>query len=232
MNSAEAVELIRRMENSGFELLDRPHPRSPGYSELAVAIRRIPTEQHYDPEAIHLSISEGQGYPSHTTLYMESDLGARTRLSPGQVEIADRVNKRLGFFTFGGNIDVAEAPDVTIYTLRSPAPILGLSNGFHDDMADQLASGTEALWARVTVPWGLNDNAFMRRLASIHPLELYAATLESLTASYQESPILRQTFPDFYAMLRRELQWVQSEGGLGAGHMSLEALMAPGDDLS
>lgn len=229
MNSVEAAELVRQMENSGFEMVARPHPRSPGYNGLLVAMRRIPTERHYDPETVQLFLSEGQGYPALATLHMDSELGDRNRICPGQLEITDRFNKRLGFFTFGGEVDVAVAPGVNVFTIRSPAPILSLSNGFRDEMADQLASGTEALWARLRVRWGVNDSAFMRRLASLHPLELYAATLESLHVSYQDSPILRQTFPEFYGMLRRELQWVQSVGVLGARNLALDDLMAPAE---
>ncbi len=66
-------------------------------------------------------------------------------------------------------------------------------------------------------------------LASIHPLELYAATLESLHVSYQDSPILRQTFPEFYGMLRRELQWVESPDVLGKKHLALSDLMVPAE---
>lgn len=227
MNSVEAAELVRQMENSGFELVGRPHPRSPGYSALLVACRRIHTGRHYDPELIQLQLSDGQGYPASATLHMDSDLGERTRVCPGQIEIADRLNKRIGFFTFGGEIDAARAEGVTVFAIRSPAPIVSLSNGFSDEMADQLASGTEALWARLRVRWGVNDAAFMRQMASIHPLELYAATLESLRITYQDSVILRQTFPEFYGVLRRELQWVQSAGVLGAMHMSLATLMMP-----
>ncbi len=229
MNSAEAAELVRQMENSGFEVVARPHPRSPGYSGLLVAMRPIPTERHFDPEAIQLFLSEGQGYPAAATIHLGSELGDRNRVCPGQLEIVDRLNKRLGFFTFGGEVDVAVAPGLNVFTIRSRAPILSLSNGFTDEMADQLASGTEALWARLRVRWGVNDSAFMRRLASIHPLELYAATLESLHISYQESPILRQTFPEFYGMLRRELQWVQSPDVLGAKQIVLDDLMAPAE---
>ena len=228
MNSAEAAELVRQMENSGFELVGRPHPRSPGFGGLFVAMRRIHTGRHYDPELIQLQLSDGQGYPAAATLHMDSDLGERTQVCPGQIEIADRVNKRIGFFTFGGEIDAARVEGLTIFTIRSPAPIVSLPDRFSDEMTDQqLASGTEALWARLRVRWGVNDAAFMRRMASIHPLELYAATLESLHITYQDSVILRQTFPEFYGMLRRELQWVQSAGGLGAMHLPLTTLMMP-----
>ncbi len=229
MKSVEAAELIRQMENSGFDMVARPHPRSPGYGALLVAMRRIPTERHFDPEAIQLFVSEGRGYPAAATLHMASELGDRNRVCPGQIEIVDRLNKRLGFFTFGGEIDVAVGPQVSVFSIRSQAPILHLSNGFTDEMADQLASGTEALWARLRVRWGVNDSAFMRRLASIHPLELYAATLESLHVSYQDSPILRQTFPEFYGMLRRELQWVESPDVLGKKHLALSDLMVPAE---
>ena len=57
MKSVEAAELIRQMENSGFDVVARPHPQPRVWRCRGDAA--IPTERHFDPEAIQLFVSEG-----------------------------------------------------------------------------------------------------------------------------------------------------------------------------
>jgi hypothetical protein len=52
-----------------------------------------------------------------------------------------------------------------VYTLRSPAPILELTEP-EDSVPAQLASETEAMMGQVQARWGSNDAGFARRLAA------------------------------------------------------------------
>ena len=97
MIDQEATELLRHMEHWGYDLADPPHPRSPGYGRLLVAIRRTPTEDHYDPEAIQLHLCSAQGPPARTTIHLDTSLDGPARVSAGHVELTDRFNKRRGF---------------------------------------------------------------------------------------------------------------------------------------
>ena len=65
-------QLVHQMEHWGFELLDPHHAHSPGFGRLLVAMRSIPTRQHYDPEAIHLHLINSDGAPVAATLHQET----------------------------------------------------------------------------------------------------------------------------------------------------------------
>ena len=227
MTDLEAVELIRHMARWGYDLSEQPHPRSPGYRRLIVAMRSKPTEEHYDPEAIYFQLCSAQSYPTRTSLQMESSLPAGNGYSicPGQVELSDRVNARRGFFTYGATIDRGGTSQETVFDIRSPAPILALTGGLDESIAEQLVSETEALWAKARAQWGTDEGGFTRRLGSISPGILYASTINSLWQAYQDSRILRQTFPQFYTMLRREQEWAKQQDGSQASRTPFEELV-------
>ena len=227
MTDQEAAELLRRMENWGYDLLDPPHPRSPGYGRLLVAIRRIPTEDHYDPEAIHLQLCGAQGVPMRATIQLESAVDSSTRVSAGHIELNDRYDKRRGFFTYGASIEMGSGLEESVVDLRSPAPIVEMTGSLEEGSGQQLVSETEALWAKVHVLWGADDIGFRRCLSAIDPDMLYASTLISLRDTYRDSQILRQTFPSFFSMLRRELGWLAGIGLSEANVRPLDELVCP-----
>ena len=226
MTDLEAAELIRYMQRWGFDINDQPHPHSPGYGRLVVAMRRIPTEEHYDPESIHLQLVGPQGYALRHTIQMEPTL-VSNKVAPGRLELTDRVNERLGFFPYGATVDTGRTEDETVVEIRSPAPILELRGSLDESISEQLVSETEALWAKVRAQWGTDDAGFMRRLSAVPPDVLYATTIHSLLAYYRDSSILRQTFPQFYSMLRREDEWLTSHGIAATAPQSLEQIVHP-----
>lgn len=221
MTDSEAAELIRHMERWGYDLVEPHHRRSPGYGRLIVAMRRTPTEEHYDPEAIHLQLCGPQGFPQRSTMQMDTRLASPEKLCPGHVELSDRFNVRRGFFTYGASIDGGRTAEATLFDIQSSVPILELAGTFDETIGEQLVSETEALWAKSRAQWGADDNGFTRSLGSIPAKSLYASTIVSLWESYQDSRILRQTFPQFYAMLRRELEWVKH---LDSAHTPVQPL--------
>lgn len=227
MTEIEAVDLLRHMERWGYDLTEPPHPRSPGYNRLIVAMRRRPTEEHYDPEAIHLHLCGAQGTPVRTTVHRDTTVSQPANICPGRLELSDRVNARRGFFTYGATIDRGSTPDETVIDIRSPAPILELTGTLDETIAEQLVSETEAQWAKTRAQWGADDIGFTRSLASKPPQNLYASTVLSLWEAYQHSRILRQTFPQFYAMLRRELEWAKKLEGTQAALQPLDEMMRP-----
>ncbi len=229
MTDLEAAELIRHMERWGYDLNAQLHPRSPGYGRLIVAMRRVPTEEHYDPEAIHLQFCNAQGSPTRTTVHMDTSLPSSNGniVCPGQIELSDRVNARRGFFTYGASIDRGSTTNETVIDIRSPTPILELTGSLDESIAEQLVSETEALWAKARTQWGADEGGFTRRLGSHPARTLYASTILSLWDAYQDSRILRQTFPQFYAMLRREHEWVNQLDASQPPAQRLEDLVRP-----
>lgn len=228
MTDLEAAELVRYMENWGYTLSEPTHPRSPGYGRLIIAMRRFPTEAHYDPEAIHLLMCGTRTMPVRTTVQMDTTLVASAKICPGLIEMRDRVDARRAFYTYGATIDRGNTGETTVIDIQSPAPILELTRGTLDESAsEQLVSETEALWAKERVRFGADDLGFTRSLGAIEPTVLYASTVHTLWESYQESRILRQTFPQFYSMLRRESEWLKNSGYDGMVTKSLHEMLNP-----
>ena len=199
--------ILHRMEHWGYYLLPKSHPASPGYTGLLVAIRETPTRAHFDPESIHLRIIEDDKDTYWATFRSEVLFQKPNHIVPGQVSLRDRIDRRVQFFTFGGSLEVVSIPGETVYSLRSPAPILDL-NGSLESVADQLAFSTEAMIAKQEARWGLNEYEFLRRLAQMDPFELYLAFIHSILQRYQQSPDLRRSFYHFYAALIREKKWL------------------------
>ena len=123
----QADQIVSYMEHWGYDLFDKPHPQSPGYSSLVVAIRRTPTREHYDPERILLRSASDPRNPCRMALRFETRIQGEMQICPGQVELTDRVDKRLGFFVYGGTIETVSLPDETLFWLHSNAPILALA---------------------------------------------------------------------------------------------------------
>ena len=53
--------LAKLIKGRGFSLLPPPHPGSPGYSGLLVAIRKQPTGERFDPERLILPLRDNGG---------------------------------------------------------------------------------------------------------------------------------------------------------------------------
>jgi hypothetical protein len=220
--------LIAQVENWGYFLLPPSHPESPGYTGLLVAIRRAPTGKHFDPEKLHLLVVTAQGNPEAVTLERTPASTLAHRVCLGQVLLTDRRDKRAEFFTFGGSLEMAELADETVYSLRSPAPILPLTRDL-ESLPDQFVSEVQVQLNTLRMQWSAQaEGVFDKRLASIEPQRLYGAALRSLSEKYTHAPALRDTYPAFYKMLTREIEWLQAHGMWDAHAPTLEQLFARG----
>ena len=214
------------MEHWGYYLLPKSHPESPGYTGLLVAIRETPTGQHFDPESIHLRIVEKDKETSWATFRLRVLFQKSKRIAPGRVSLRDRIGKRVDFFTFGGLLEAVSVPGETIYSLRSPAPILDL-NGLPESAADQLAFETEAIIAEQEARWSLNESGFLSRLALIDSFEFYLAVLDFILQRYEKSSTLHRRYRQFYATLLKEKEWLlEGDQNLAMPH-DLNQLLAP-----
>jgi len=226
----EEQSILHLMENWGYYLLPKSHPDSPGYTGLLVAIRKEPTEKHFDPQAIRLRLRDKYDEAKWTTLGLHSPLElpikASMQVCPGEVMLRDRTDKRVDFFVFGGSLEAVSVPGETVYSLRSPAPILKLTDD-PESVPDQLASETEALIGELQVRWGSNEKGFARRLAQVDPLQFYVATLETILAHYEQDHTLQETFHEFYLALRNEKGRLVERGQWPTTPPRLEELLAP-----
>lgn len=219
--------VFMQMEDWGYFLLPKPHPDSPSYTGLLVAIREAPTKAHFDPEMMQLRILDRSGTAPWITLRVKPPFREPRCVCPGKVILCDRINRRVDFFVFGGSLEAVSRPGETVYSLRSPAPILEMT-GKLESIPDQLASETEAMMSELLAQWEPEESAFDRRLAHVNPSEFYLASLRSILVRYEQNPRLRVTFHDFYVWLRYEKEWLAKESQWYDASPSLEDLLAPG----
>ncbi|MFQ5814516.1 MAG: hypothetical protein ACE5I2_15160 [Anaerolineae bacterium] len=66
--------------------------------------------------------------------------------------IRDRVDKVVGFFTYGGWLESISVPGETVYSLRSPAPILELTDVMVSDELQKVLL-EEKDWLEETQQW-------------------------------------------------------------------------------
>jgi hypothetical protein len=226
----EEQSILHLMENWGYYLLPKSHPDSPGYTGLLVAIRKKPTEKHFDPQTMRLRLRDKHNEAKWTTLGLHSPVELPIKASlhacPGEVILRDRTDKRANFFVFGGSLEAVSVPSETVYSLRSPAPILQLTDD-PETVPDQLASETQALIGELQVRWGSDEEGFARRLAQVDPLQFYVATLETILAHYEQDHTLQETFHEFYLALRNGKGRLMERGQWPTTPPRLEALLAP-----
>jgi len=218
--------VLNQMENRGYYLLPKSHAHSPGYAGLLVAIRKTPTKMHFDPEAIQLRLRSIDGTATWMTLTLKASVQESRHVCPGQVILRDRVDKRVHFFVFGGSLEIASGPDETVYSLRSPAPTLELTE-HAESTPNQLASETEALIGEQRARWGSDETGFAERLAHMDPLPFYLSSLHSILVRYEGSRALHASFHDLYDALLREKEWLRGAGHWSATPPRLEDLLAP-----
>lgn len=215
--------LIHQVENWGYFLLPPSHPASPGYTGLLVAMRQKPTGKHFDPETLHLHIVGADGKPEIMAYDRDPAFSTAQRVTVCEIKLTDRLNKAVEFFTFGGFLEVLTLAEETIYSLRSPAPIIFLTPRV-DTPSDQLVSEVQVQLNALRAQWGTHESAFEQRLAATPPQALYEATLHSLLEKYRRSHALHDTFMPFYKMLTQETEWLKTHNGWNNAGPTLEQL--------
>jgi hypothetical protein len=217
--------LISQVENWGYILLPPSHPESPGYTGLLVAMRPAPTGKHFDPENLHLHAVTIQNKIEGMTFDRNPTFTTEQRIIVGEIKIADRYNKVVEFFTFGGWLESAKYAQETIYSFRSSAPIMFLTPRV-DTPSDQLVSEVQVQLNALRAQWGVHETEFDQRLISISPRNLYEAALRSLLAKYGKSHALHDSFVRFYKLLTREVEWLKMHDSWSASGQTLEEMFA------
>lgn len=202
--------LMQVIAHWGYYLLPKAHPSSPGYSGLLVAIREIPTQRHYDPEAISIRLWD-QGDAAWTVLKLHSSTLEPRQVMAGRVVLSDRVDKRVQFFTFGGSLEMNAGLRECVYALRSAAPILVVT-GFADGIPDLITAETEMLIGKLQIKSGMSDERMARWSPLPDPVRLYHLSLQSILERYQHQSALRQRHHNTYEMLVEEQRWLMSHG--------------------
>jgi hypothetical protein len=183
------VQAAERLLHLGF-LLVSPFPPGAADSELLVSLRREPTVQHFDPEAVRYWHT-GQDRRGHAT---ELEFGTPTPVTGtftwGKIEVIDRFGVENNFVTLGGKVEADRVSDEELVAVfRSPAPIL--RTGGHSQAVDQVALELAAFFARAMVPIDF-DPGVEEAIAAADPLSRYAGFVAFEAERYHGHPLLRQ----------------------------------------
>ena len=226
MNESKTEHLVHQVENWGYYLLPRTNPHSPGHTGLLVAIRETPTRMHFDPESIKVQILDQDGTPEWATLHRKWRLWAPSRICAGRVILRDRLKKTVEFFTFGGMIESVSVPGETVYSLRSPAPVIDLTET-SESPSDDFVFEVEALIGKLHAAWGKDDTGFGRHLGQTDPEQLYVASLYTVLVQLKQTQALREGHPELYTLLLEEKGWLKKANRWPAAPPMLEQLLAP-----
>ena len=90
------------LANWGF-LAEPDLPDRPGPAWLLVAIRRVPTLRHFDPELVEFWVSE-QDRGRHATITYETPMPLNRPFSWGLIRTVDRLKVSNEYLTFGGTL--------------------------------------------------------------------------------------------------------------------------------
>jgi hypothetical protein len=222
-------QLLTQMERWGYHLKPGEPPYAPGHHRLLVAIREFPTEMHFDPESIQARLGDTGESVNWTTIRLRYPVYGVKQVGLGRLIIADRVDKRVEFFTFGGELDATYGHEQAVYEVRSSAPILEITEDLQS-FPDQLAFETEVIVAEAQARWRGNDQAFARRLAHLEPGHCYLSALRSILDHYTRIPSLREAFHLFHASLLKEREALEEAGVWREAIPRLEVLLEPGDE--
>jgi hypothetical protein len=192
----------------GYRVFPRPGGGNLGYGELAVAIRERPTHQHFDPLRLRFRLLDPEGDVRWRTASWRVPVMDSGRICPGPVTLADRYEKEVEFFTFGGAVDVISNPTALVCLFTSAAPILELT-AKANAVSDQLASEAEEIIGRVGEQWQEEyDEGFAERLIEVEPFSLYIAVLNTILLRYRATPALSETYPALHSALKKEREWL------------------------
>jgi hypothetical protein len=172
INDAGAAGLVADL---GF-LVHRDVPTDDAEAELIIALRRAPTERHFDPELLtYWKIDElGRGRPG--AIMVDKGMPIDRDFGWGAIEIVDRLGASNAFLGFGGRLHAFRMDDGTVIAhFTSPAPIL--PRGGHSQQYDGVAGEIGGFFARLLVRIDFRPGA-EAAINSAGPAVLYAAFLQ------------------------------------------------------
>jgi hypothetical protein len=164
-----ATEVAARVDHWGFVAYP-DLPDGPGPAFLLVALRRAPTLQHYDPEAVDYWVTK-DGRGERRTLTHATPMPQSHDYSWGLIRLVDRLGVSNEYLTFGGQLDAALIDDVVVAAFASEAPLL--RRGGHSQGWDAGADAIGAFFARMMVAVDFNPG-FEQTFAAVTPLVRYA----------------------------------------------------------
>jgi hypothetical protein len=150
---------------------------------MDIMLRSSPTNIHFDPSRLYLTVVSGENDISHLTITYNGIQLNKYRVVAGPVCIQDRKGKVLHAFTFGGELRIEVEEQEKICTIISTAPIFQ----FIQPIAIRFIEEVEIILAEQRAKWENDPHEFETRLAAAEPLVLYAACLKFLINKFELS---------------------------------------------
>jgi hypothetical protein len=193
----------------GYVLYPRRRPTEPGYPRLDVVLRAIPSEEHFDPTQVLLTVVDPiQGVIS-LTLEHPCPRADTYRICAGPVDLIDRKGKHLDLFSFGGALQIEPEAEHTLLVFTSPAPILLTTESPLDRL---LVEESEILLAERQAAREVTPGLYDQHLQEAPPLELYHAMLAAIQERYRHlPPSENDLILKFKHILRMELAATEEE---------------------
>ena len=185
----------------GFELRDGALPGAQPGPRLLVALRDVPTLEHFDPEEVTFWENHG-GRGQLVTLDRRRPVPQQRPFSWGRIRVTDRIPVSNQFLTFGGRLLAdANSGTETLVAFVSRAPIVRWAG--HSQGVDPMVDDIGAFFARLMVPIDFQPDA-EQRIAAADPEALYAAFLHDAAARLRPGGHLRDAYPDLANQITHE----------------------------
>ena len=196
------VEPLER--DLGYNFSAPPRPHAPGGNELMIHIDARPTNRHFDPKHVKISVWTAEGSPEVMMVRHPWTFGERYFGYPGRIHMIDRLGKEAHAFSFGGEWEIQSPGEITTLRLVSSAPILDCNepNSINALLADEV----EILMAEQRAHrHSLNDN-LPDEWKRCDPMLVYGVCLQALTKKYQSlEASASPTLHTFHLFLEREI---------------------------
>ena len=202
------ADTAKDLARLGFELRDGSMPGTMPGPRLLVALRDVPTLEHFDPEEVTFwEVHLGRGRLA--TLDRRVTLPHSQPFSWGRLQIADRIPETNQFLTFGGTL-FADAADghQTFAAFVSKAPIVRWAG--HSQGVDPLVDEIGAFFARLMVPIDFQPEA-ETHIAQADPEALYALFLHDAANRFKPNGRLREEYPEIAAKLGHEARRLEQD---------------------
>mgnify|MGYP001400368337 CR=1 FL=1 len=149
-----------------------------GYSALDVYLARSDPERYFDAAAALFAVTDGERTSQVEIYHPFPQAPQRYQVVFGRFYLLAHNGDMVEGMSLGGVLEVGIQPNHTVCHLSSPAPIFDMEES--GGLIATLEVEVEAELARLRAQWHDGDAAFDRRLASLDPMTLFAASLSLL----------------------------------------------------
>ncbi|MCB8983721.1 MAG: hypothetical protein H6659_07860 [Ardenticatenaceae bacterium] len=181
-----------------------------GYEQVDVTLTTEPTQEHFDPEKVHLYVGSGRSVQS-LDIHHPWHLAADYPIIAGRIILTDRRQKHVEVFTLGGQMTITGQPEQTKCVFTSPAPFMDLITGH--SVSTLLVNEIEILLAERRAARNFRiSGEFDNLLLAVDPLTLYTCCLHHIREKFKHYPIYYDhVLQHFRYLLQLEIEQLQSD---------------------